>query len=223
MATTGIAAVVKTPGLSPVKTRLAARVGRRLAGKIYRQSLRLTAATLREACVDNPSLRAYWAVAEADGVAHPFWRRLPGGFPVFWTGDGDFGTRLHRVYAALRRRHRRVVLIGADSPQLGVELLNTAVAAVGRRVIGPATDGGFYLFAAEETVRKQQWCAVEYGGAQTRAQFLRQFAGRTRHLPPLTDIDDEDSLAAALGEFSPARQADADTLRGFLNALSSFS
>ena len=51
---------VKTPGLSPLKTRLATGIGAAAATDWYRLAARATAAAVAQL----PNLVAYWAVAE---------------------------------------------------------------------------------------------------------------------------------------------------------------
>jgi len=65
----GIAIFVKTPGLSPIKTRLAAHVGIERALEIYRASIDCVRASVDLAC-SRVELSAYWAVAEPEGMAH---------------------------------------------------------------------------------------------------------------------------------------------------------
>ena len=69
-------------------------------------------------------------------------------------GEGDLGARLDCVYAALRHGGApAVALLGADAPQLSPKHLAEAgflaLEAGANFVIGPATDGGFYLFAGK--------------------------------------------------------------------------
>lgn len=195
-----LAVFVKTPELSPVKTRLAADIGARAARAVYQESVALTRRTMR--AVNGNALRAYWAVGEKAAVAHSRWRD----FPALWTGDGGLGARLHHVYASLRRRHRRVILIGSDSPQVGAETLLKAAQPQSGTVIGAATDGGFYLFAADIAIARATWESVEYSRHDTLAQLRRHFSNAAA-LPPLTDIDDAASLRRVIGELQNPQQA----------------
>jgi glycosyltransferase A (GT-A) superfamily protein (DUF2064 family) len=111
--TPAVAIFVKTPGLSPVKTRLAAGgMGAEAATEFHR----LSVAGVARACGDD--VAPYWAVAEREALAPPAWR----GFPAIWQGEGGLGARLDRIYATLLQRHGRVLLIGADAPQITPDL-----------------------------------------------------------------------------------------------------
>ena len=93
----GIACFVKTPGLSPVKTRLAKSVGKEIAEALYLQSVDAIEETLSLAQTTLPALTAYWAVAERQASTEPLWSRLP---RILQQGDG-LGSRLHFIYSSL--------------------------------------------------------------------------------------------------------------------------
>ena len=204
-----IAVFAKTPGLSAVKTRLAAQIGVDKARAIYESSLVATAAVLRAAAADG--WRIFFALAEADGVGDRFWRAADfAGFRFMASGAGGLGERLDFVSRALLAESESVILIGADSPQIAPSIFADARPRDTREVVfGPAADGGFYLFAAARPLPARIWRAVEYGrgdtGEKLRAQIEAGRAARPiRLLPPAVDIDDCDSLRAAIGELKKA-------------------
>src|SRR4029450_494381 len=62
--------------------------------------------------------------------------------------DTDLGMRMQRFFAShIRGADDRAVLIGSDSPTLPHDLVEQAFASLHQAdcVLGPATDGGFYL------------------------------------------------------------------------------
>ena len=197
-ASAALATFVKTPELSPVKTRLAADIGKTAAHAVYEESVALTAALMSEAA--DVGLCPYWAVGEKEALSHPRWKD----FPALWTGDGGLGARLFQVYSTLRQQHGRVVLIGADSPQLTAATVAAAAARHGDTVIGAATDGGFYLFAADDDIPRQIWESVEYSRTDTLKQLQRHVTASL--LPALTDIDDAASLAQVIEELKDKPQ-----------------
>lgn len=217
-----LAIFVKTPALSPVKTRLAAGIGRDRAIRFYSLAAAATAETV-SAC--GAALAPYWAVAETaarDGKAWP-------GFPSIWQGTGGLGARLHRIHHTLRKRHGAVLMIGADTPQLTPALLMQAVAAVHEpgvaHAIGPASDGGFWLFGGRRAVPLSTWNAVRYSRHDTAAALERalQCNGRLVHLPTLTDIDTVGDLRAldsslrALPTPGPTQRALLDYLQAIID------
>ena len=186
-----VAIWVKTPGLSPVKTRLAAGVGAKSAGEFYRLSVQAVEAVVKCAAAGRPGLLTpYWAVAEDAGAAS--WRS----FAVVPQGEGGLGTRLSRVYDALLARHAWVLFIGADAPQITAALLGEAAdaTAAGEWVLGPATDGGFYLFGGGKPLMRDVWESVTYSAATTASELAGRL-GRVRYLPELFDVDTAAELA----------------------------
>ena len=205
---TALATFVKTPELSPVKTRLAADIGVARASAVYEQCLKEIAATMRAAQAQDPGIVAHWAVAEKSAVTCPRWRQ----FPCLWTGAGGLGARLHTIYSALRRRYSRVILIGSDCPQLPASAIVTAAQARDRVVIGPSQDGGFYLFAAGVDIPADIWRSAPYSRSDTLSALLSRLTQipnfpAVMTLYPLTDIDDQPSLEKAMTEFSGSDQS----------------
>ncbi len=163
---TAVAIFVKTPGFSPVKTRLAAGLGTAGAEAFHHRAARAVG-SVATGC-------AYWAVAEAEAMDAPAWA----GKPRVWQGEGGLGLRMARVYDVLLRRHGSALLIGADTPQTTAALLAAAADALAGApfVVGPATDGGFWLFGGRRAVPDAAWQAVTYSAADTCRQFLSALA-----------------------------------------------
>lgn len=211
----GIAIFVKTPGHSPVKTRLAAECGRAYAEAWY---LRAAAAVASVARITGAreGVSVYWAVAEPAAVENGAWH----GFPVLDQGLGGLGERMARVHAALVAAHGAGVLIGADTPQLSPDLLQASIAWLrqpGPRLsLGPARDGGFWLFGASVAPPVAVWQQVRYSARDTACELQAAMAGygAWRILTELTDVDRANDLAAMLQEFQrlPALQREQQQL-----------
>jgi rSAM/selenodomain-associated transferase 1 len=185
----GLGIFAKTAALSSVKTRLAASIGKAEAETFYHLSV-LAIEQLALALPD--AIRPYWAVAEANGLDQPQWRKLP----HFWTGDGDLGTRLHQVYSKLRKNHDAAILIGTDSPQLTPSLLEDTQKYLTRApksvVLGPCSDGGFYLFAGGVDIPQSCWTNVPYSESSTLQQLsdqLHQLNIKIHYLREQQDVD----------------------------------
>jgi uncharacterized protein len=210
-----LAIFVKTPGHSPVKSRLAAQRGERYAVTWYRHAAAAVASVARQA-VQRYGLTAYWAVAEADAL--DAWTDLP----ALAQGSGGLGERMARVQAELVRRHGFGLLLGADAPQLEADALHDAIgwldASSPRLALGPAHDGGFWLFGSNLAPPLPRWTAVGYSVADTARQLQRVMhdLGAWRTLPALTDADHVEDLATveaalhALARPTPAQQGLAD-------------
>lgn len=216
--TTALAIFVKTPGHSPLKTRLAAAIGEDDALDFHRLASAAVAAVAEAA---RPCITPCWAVAEADAAAHAAWPD----FPTIWQGEGDLGTRMHHVLDVLLSRYDSVLLVGADVPQLTPGQLVQAAQALAAPpvafVLGPATDGGFWLFGANTPVPLAAWQSVRYSQGDTCAALRHALpaTGRIVELPALTDVDHADDLPRvldALGrlpEALPAQRALAEWIQ----------
>lgn len=197
-----IAIFAKTPGLSPVKTRLATDIGREQADGLYAAMLDAVEASVVKFLKPQRDWIARWAVAEAAGVTDRRWQRL-GARP---TGSGELGERMWRVYEAFRRVHGRVLLIGADAPQITAAHLKRAAAVLAEQdfVLGPAADGGFWLFGGRRVVPKAAWTGVRWSSEHASADFLAAMRATGLSEPArlefLTDADEKEDLKSVARE-----------------------
>lgn len=189
--TGALAIFAKTPGLSPVKTRLAADIGVQNAEQFYRHSVQCLEEIALDAVRDTQNdLVAYWAVGEENGLDHPLWKNLD----RLWTGNGGLGERLNHVYATLLEKHDHVILIGTDSPQLSSERIleaHTQLKKNAGHVIGPADDGGYYLYGGHAPLPRELWLSVPYSVLETCTVFVSELAayGDVHFLKQEFDVD----------------------------------
>ncbi len=198
----GLAVFVKTPGFSPLKTRLAASIGRTAAEEFYRRSLAAIEncmAELREQGLAHP----YWAVAEWDALPDAMWCN----HATILQGGGALGRRLARVFNGLSRRHNSVLAIGGDSPQLSVDTLRKAIQHLNgetkpAHVVGRCHDGGFYLVGSNYCIPAQVWTGIEYSTETTADELVASLApaGPTFELKRLGDVDVHADLAVLVDE-----------------------
>ena len=198
-ASVAIAVWVKTPGYTPAKTRLAQALGTSAAEAFYRLAVDAVREVVNDACHLAPELLApYWAVAEGDVDAHACWPD----FPVLAQGEGGLGERLAHVYDLLAPNHQAVLFIGADSPQLSPDVLVQAARSLVASpdapdfVLGPAMDGGFYLFGGREPLPVETWTGVTYSTSTTMAELVvaLEWVGRVQLLDVTFDVDTIDDL-----------------------------
>jgi uncharacterized protein len=212
--TGGLAIFVKTPGLSPLKTRLAATIGRERAESFYLLSCSAIEETVTAASL-RVSLKPYWAVAETAGQDFKAWKNLK----TLPQGEGDLGLRLSTVYDLLLQKYDAAFLIGADSPQISADILVAAFNALDRGdqpfVMGLAKDGGFYLFGGKVPVPASLWQEIPYSDSSTARILQERLAplGSVTFLPAqLTDADTEADLSSMVNELkespslSPSQQ-----------------
>ncbi len=185
-----IAIFVKTPGHSALKTRLAHGRGERYALDWYAHSARAVASVVRDAA-KTCGIAPYWAVAETSPEAGSVWHE----FPVITQGEGGLGDRMARVHAALVQRHGFGLLIGADAPQITTELLCEGAQWLDdrapRAVIGPASDGGFWMFGSNRVPTLSEWTSIGYSAPDTMRRLRETMTplGEWIMLSKLCDLD----------------------------------
>lgn len=191
-----IAVFVKTPGLSPVKTRLAVALGQKKAEDFHLASARSVSSVVQKlsklADVDS-----YYAVAEESAINYAYWDELP----CIWQGEGGLGERMAHIYQTLLTRHDFVMLVGADIPQINAsELLDAsswlANKELARLAFAPSFDGGFWLFGGNCSIPKTVWTDVTYSKADTGIQFFNKIEplGDIKILSCLRDVDEVQDL-----------------------------
>ncbi len=195
-----IAIFVKTPGVSPLKTRLAATIGQEKAEHFYRLSLKCIVSTLKEIDI-TPN----WAIAEAESLDNPLWSN----FNRLHTGEGGLGERQSHIYHELLKTHDGVMLIGGDAPQLSNEIIQQAIEGLKKKdyVIGPADDGGYYLLAGRKAIQSKIWTSTPWSHSTTREVFISQLDSKPDELSILTDVDTETDLHQILNEMPADQQA----------------
>lgn len=148
-------------------------------------------------------LRIAWAL-EADD-------ELPElGIPGFRQEGEDLGARLWHGLDRVRPGARRVAAVGSDHPALGAATVESAFArleAGTQVVLGPAEDGGYYLFATlADCLDRRLFTGVSWSTGTVLRETLersRELALNVETLPPERDVDtpaDLAALAAGLGE-----------------------
>jgi len=184
---TAIAVFVKTPGLSPLKTRLAAGIGHQQAQKFYLMSLQAVQHTIQDLAI-----KPFWSVAEIEALNNPLWQS----FESMHTGEGNLGQRQHHIYEALLKKHAKVLLIGADTPQISQATIQQAMAVLDTNdfVIGPARDGGYYLFGGRISTAQHSWTSVPWSTSITREKLQAALPSKVVQLETLTDVDTKSDL-----------------------------
>ncbi len=210
----GIAIFVKTPSLSPVKTRLASDVGRLRAEAFYLSSAEAVASVALDAQAQGGPA-AYWAVAEPRAIDGDAWADLP----RVPQGPGSLGERMDQVYRLLRRRHGFALLIGADTPQLTADSMLRAAqwlrAPEPRLVLGRASDGGFWIFGGNTSLPRVAWCRPRYSNTNTADDMVAAMDsfGSWLELESLTDVDHATDLPSVQADLHALPQPTAAQVR----------
>lgn len=187
-----IAVFVKTPGVTPIKTRLATSIGVDKAESFYKESLDFTQDRLLQ--LNGDVFFPHWAITEQEGLMSEMWTT----FPALLQSMGSLGARIHSVYSTLIKSYDSVFLMGSDSPHLPIEYYMRAYNDLFHNdfVIGPTSDGGFYLFGGNQSIPQEVWLSTPYS-VETTYEILTEKLrgmGRLSLLPQLFDVDTIEEL-----------------------------
>jgi rSAM/selenodomain-associated transferase 2/rSAM/selenodomain-associated transferase 1 len=115
-------------------------------------------------------------------------------------GPGDLGRRMARAFQdAFRTGVRHVVLVDTDCPEITPSLVSDAFDRLVKNdlVLGPATDGGYYLIGLRSET-PILFDAMPWGTGQVFPETMRRAQGltlATSVLKPLADVDHPEDLA----------------------------
>jgi rSAM/selenodomain-associated transferase 1 len=199
-----IAVMAKASIPGRAKTRLVPPLTPEEAAGLNTAFLRDIADSLIGAALAN--IAPFMAFAPAGSAA--FFREiLPARIGLLKTVAPSFGEcLLHAAASLLDAGHDAVCLLNSDSPTLPSAYLMaaaTALAAPGDRIVlGPSTDGGYYLLGLKRPHRRLfediDW-STERVAAQTLAR-ARELGLAVHHLPSWYDVDDAAALRVLVGE-----------------------
>jgi rSAM/selenodomain-associated transferase 1 len=173
-----------------VKTRLATTVGHDKALAIYKELLLHTFEFAKSCpCTKRVCYSDY--IEETD-----MWQNS--GFEQDLQSGGDLGAKMYNAFAtAFDGGYKEVILIGSDCMALDENLLSESFKQLQQHqhqaVLGPATDGGFYLIGLKSLANnfflKKTW-SHDKVFEEMQADLKQQ--GLIPHLlPTLSDIDVE--------------------------------
>ncbi len=200
----------KEPRLGQVKTRLAAETSADWAARVA--SAFLLDGVERLAQVD-----AHRVLAFAPEDARGYFSRLVGDrYTLLPQVEGDLGQRM----AAFLGQHfqagdESVVLVGTDSPTLPSALIAQAFAELEEAdvVLGPATDGGYYLIGCARQV-PPIFEGISWGSRNVLVQSIARLTDSACHLallPPWYDVDTLDDWKMLQGHVGAMRRAGLDS------------
>lgn len=186
----------RLPQPGNTKTRMIPALGPDGAADLQRQMTRCTLATVDRTAdlIDCES-----EVRHTGGTSEQMTEVFGSGRCYIPQGEGDLGERLHRAFAdAFTDGMHRAVCIGSDCPSLSHDLLSEALRRLDDHdlVIGPATDGGYYLIAMNQA-HPDLFVGIDWGTGSVLAQTLARAKAlglRVLQLAELSDVDEPADL-----------------------------
>lgn len=190
----GIFAKYPEPGRA--KTRLIPALGEAGAAALHDEMVRYTLDRVGELLGERDvEARVYTAGAEPARFAHHFEVQLP----CVSQSSGDLGQRMHTAFTEMLRDATAAVIIGTDCPDVSRGLFGMALESLRSSdvVLGPASDGGYYLIGLRRPVpalfEDMVWStSTVLAKTLERAEALGL---SVRLLPTLSDVDEPVDLA----------------------------
>jgi uncharacterized protein len=193
---------IKNPEKGKVKTRLARTIGDEKALEIYQQLLKITRENTKELFLTEgvvPYLfYSDFKDKNDDWSNSIFKKHIQSGI--------DLGARMANAFKKILRKHEKVCIIGSDCPTLSTEVLKLAYKNLERNdfVIGPSTDGGYYLLGIKKEKNNFKFPInlfkdMLWSTADVLPETIKRISlfKKSYHLlPELTDIDEEQDWLA---------------------------
>ena len=189
----------RLPELGKVKTRLAQDLGAERTLAVYESMLHTLLASIGPSSPDT-EIECLWPPTPA--ANGELLRRAFGTHAAAMQTGAGLGDRLSMAFSERFFFHRtdKIVAIGADDPLLPRALIDHAFALLDscEYVVGPAEDGGYYLFGCRAaSFEPEVFQGIEWGAATVLAATIKRIAqtGRTMALLPARfDIDTAEDL-----------------------------
>ena len=179
---------VRNPELGKVKTRLAATVGDEQALDIYCQLLNHTMEQTTEIAADKFVFYHQQITVDDIWNGNRFNKKLQ-------TGE-SLGDKMKAAFDEIfKLGYKKIMIIGSDCLQLNSTIINAGFGLLDEQdtVIGPATDGGYYLLG----MKKNYGFIFDNKTWSTESVFDESMKDMQQHhlstglLPLLTDVDTE--------------------------------
>ena len=181
---------VKYPANGRVKTRLADQIGQDTATGLYRNFVTDILATLKSLDVN------FKIVFDPPDSKEQFQQWLGKEYSYIPQAGQDLGQRMKNAFLqTFSGGFNSVIVIGSDSPDLPAEHLELALKALDTNdtVIGPSTDGGYYLMGFnKDTFLPDVFNGISWSSDRVFSRTintLKQYRQNMYLLPQWHDVD----------------------------------
>ena len=205
------------PVAGSVKTRLIPFLG---AEKAARLQSDMTEFTVRQAVATGARVEVRFTGAETEHMRAWLGRDVT----YCDQGQGDLGQRMARaVQEHFAKGMRRVVLLGSDCPENRAANLSTCFALLKTHpcVLGPATDGGYYLVGLNAPC-PALFEGIDWGTERVLRQTLAVAPPATALLPQLNDVDRAEDVPARISVIIPAMNEEQNVSLAVLSVRQGF-
>lgn len=185
--TDGLIVFLRTPEADKVKSRIAETLGAPQTLKIYRELISITLSRVIDLDC-RIYLYFYPRIDQTYLYDTRFIARIQQG--------ADLGDKMQSALEQVLKTHLKAVLIGTDCPYLTPGILKDSFNRLDQHdlVIGPATDGGYYLIGLRQSYPRL-FTGIEWSTDRVLSQTLQAASDLNLSyslLPELADIDYEE-------------------------------
>ena len=197
----------RNPVYGQVKTRLAATIGNEMTLAIYEHLLQHTASITND--LPGEKIVFYSNVIEEQDI----WDNEV--YKKHVQFGSDLGERMQNAFAyAFQEGNREAVIIGTDCLELTSAIITNAFAALRNNdvVIGPASDGGYYLLAIKQ-MHYELFHNINWSTDEVLKQTVAICANENLlvyQLQELSDIDNENDLVEVIKKILQTKLIDDD-------------
>ena len=181
----------RAPVPGHTKTRLIPLLGAQGAADFHQTVLQ---STLAEANVSDFETVEIWCTTEN---VHPFLKQcsLDYSSAMKIQQGSDLGEKMHHATETALAENRFVVLIGSDCPAITTDILNQSCLHLSNgkdAVLGPASDGGYYLIGLKEP-NTGIFQDIEWGKGDVAERTRQNFARMGLDYVELEELGDIDT------------------------------
>ena len=188
---------IKAPVRGQVKSRLAAAIGNETALELYKNFILDIIDTVNK--TGYPFRICYYPPDAGAEVSS--W--LAGQYRIMPQHGGDLGERMENAFTrCFSEGFERAILIGSDLPDLTPAVLQEAMSSLAENdvVIGPASDGGYYLIGFHKlTLLPRVFHAIPWSTGtvfQETTAILQNSSLSMHQAPKWNDVDTVEDLRA---------------------------
>lgn len=126
-------------------------------------------------------------------------------FPESLQNGLSFGERFSNAIASVfEKGFQNIITIGSDIPHINAQILKKATNRLQNKscILGPSTDGGFYLMSFNKNdFNKESFAALPWETKTLKQNFIGDLTSKNLEfslLEPLSDIDSSEDIIIAL-------------------------
>lgn len=178
---------IKNPIPGKTKTRLARTLGNTKALEIYHSLCKITRRQVEKLDIDRLLFYSDEVTNNDEWDTAKYQKNIQSGV--------ELGARMENAFTHVFTSAGKACIIGSDCPEISSQIINEAFERLNHFdfVIGPSTDGGYYLLGMRE-LNTSVFHGIEWSTSSVLVQTIAEIKKLNKTfflLEELTDIDEE--------------------------------